>query len=785
MMQRTRRPLSSLIAALMLAGTSLPGLAQSPTPFFTLPQPSGTDPSQLAGDYVQLQDQLRAVNQLLLTAKVAHRDAPLGEATTNLILAGMALNTAGMQLDQGNVKTAARDLRLAHERLRIAQLQMMPSRVSEARGIYLDGGSIPKTKAGIVALLDQLAAAKFNMITPEVFRRGYSLWPSNLTDADPEFAACDFDVLGFLITEAHQRNMEVHPWFWVFRVRSPGFGNPVLTKLPGIEASKAGFVEPRFISPASPEGRAFAVAIINDLKNRYPVDGITLDYVRYDETLGDDDISVTKFKMQYYQKHGHYPADLSHGSPIYAEWQLWREAQVNQVVATIAKEVKVPIGASVFRGFNSTRLAKMQDWHHWVDNRWIQYVSHMLYTADVKDLDTWLDWETDHGKRLDLLYPILGPLRFKRHDDLYPQLDLLRQRLIPGSTLFALAHFDRATLPELTEGPYRLPAYLPHRSLSQAARREIDGAADWLDRIQGEPTADPAVGRWARRLHALWTAMPADERNFRPQNAQMTLRELDRDVESAQQSGTIDAPFGDEIRLRLRYPQQLLELQRLSLRDAKYVPPTSPMLGVLAEAKTLPDVVIPRLRVRPVFDAKADPAWSEAITFSDFYWANGMARAEANTVVRVGFDPSTLFVRVEAEEFAMAAIKAGERQRDNRSRFADDDRFDLLLQAPGGAEYTFSVNLNNQQFDAKGRDANWSASWTSNVTKQNTGWTLEMAVPFAAMGVMPERGAWKANLCRYRKQEQRPLACWAAPLGESPVPARFGTWQFAPMPAAR
>ncbi len=783
-MNHIRRPIAAVLINLVLAGTSLPALAQAPTPFVTMAQPAGTDPAQLSQDYTLLLEQLKAVNQNLMTATFAHRDAPLGPAATDLILAGMALNTAGMQLDQGNVKTAARDLRLAHERLRSAQLQMMPSRVSEARGIYLDGGSIPKTKAGIIALLDQLAAANFNMLTPEVFRRGYSLWPSNLTDQDPEFAGADFDVLQFLIDEAHHRKMEVHPWFWVFRVKSPGFGNPVLSKLPGITASKAGMAEPRFISPASPEGRAFAAAIIKDLQKKYPVDGITLDYIRYDETLGDDDISVTKFKMQYYQKHGHYPTDLAVGSPVYAEWQLWREEQVNQAVKQIAKETDLPVGAAVFRGFASTRLAKMQDWHHWADNRWIQYVSHMLYTSEPKDLDLWLDWETEHGKRLDLLYPILGPLRFKRHDDLYPQLELLRRRMIPGSSLFALAHFDRASLPELTEGPYRLPAVLPHHSLPQAARREIDGIAVWLDRVAAEPAVSPVVGSWARRLHAMWAGISADDRGYRPQKTQEDLRDLERDVVSKLSDGAIDTPFADELRLRLHYPVQLLELQRLARRDVAYKPPTAPPLGIVPEAKTLPTLNIPRLTQVPVIDGKPDGGWREAATVTDFFWANGMARADADTTVRLGYDATNLYVRIEAEEFAMDSIKAGEKQRDRRSHLTDDDRFDLLLQAPDGAEYTFSVNLNNQQFDAKGKDAGWNARWASAVTKQHSGWTMEMAVPFSTMGGQPERGTWKANLCRFRSQERQPLSCWSAPLAESPVLARFGTWRFAPAVAA-
>jgi uncharacterized lipoprotein YddW (UPF0748 family) len=751
-----------------------------------MPQPQAADGAQLTSDLVQLNGQLKAVNQILLQAQAARRDAPLGLATTDLIIAGMALNTAGMQLDQGNVEMAARDMRLAHERLRNAQLNLMPSRVSEARGIYLDAGSLPKTKAGIISLLDQLKEANFNLLVPEVFRRGYALWPTNLTDPDPEFAGAGFDVFGFLLEEAQLRGMEVHPWFWVFRVKSPGFGNPVLEKLPGITAGKTGFADPRFISPASPEGRAFAHAIITDVTKKYPVDGVLLDYIRYDETLGDDDISVTKFKLQYYQRHGHYPTDLAPGSPVFAEWQLWREEQVHQLVKALAKDVKVPISAAVFRGAHSTRLAKMQDWRHWVDNRWVQIVSHMLYTPDVRDLDTWLNWETEHGKRKDLLYPILGPLRFNSRDDLWPQLDLLRQRHIPGATYFALAHFDRATLPDLKAGPYRLAAYLPHRGMHRAAKREIDAAADWLDRLKGEPTMPAQVGRWVGRLRDLWKAIPSTDGPWNADRAIAVLKEVDESVEATLAAGLIDAAFADEVRLRLRYPVTLLDQYRLATRPpGKYVPPTAPPVMVLAEARTLPTATLPYLESAPTIDGQPDGIWEQAAIVNDFFWSNGLARADADTTVRVGYDARNLYLRVDAEEFAMGAAKAQERQRDQRKRFADDERFDLLLQGLDGADYTFSVNLNNAQYDAKGRDAGWNATWQSAVTKQPSGWVLEMAVPLSAVNLQPDRGSWRANLVRYRYQERQPVLCWSAPLAESPVPARFGTWQFGPMPAAR
>lgn len=569
-----------LTCLLILTMTPVPAFAAPGAPFFSPPLPAGSDGATLTSDYSQMLEVLPKVSAKLTSAKAAKRDAPLGRATTDLIIAGMALTTAGLQLDMGHLDRAAETLKVAHHRLRQTQLLMMPSRTAEARGMYLDGSSIPKTKAGIISLLDQLQAARFNLLVPEVFRRGYTAWPSPLSQQDPEFAAANFDVLGFLIDEAHHRGMEVHPWFWVFRVRSPGFGNPVLDQLPGLAASKAGMSEPpRFISPASADGRTYAAAVIRDMRRRYPIDGVLLDYLRYDETLGDDDISVTAFRMQYLNKYGRLPpAELVPGSPPWTEWQLWREQQIHRFVDQLRKDIAVPIGAAVFRGIVGTRLQKMQNWRHWTDNRWTRYTSHMLYTADPRDLDMWLDWETDRDKRRDLLYPILGPIRFRQPDDLYPQLELLRQRQIPGYSLFALLHFDRTMLPDLAAGPHRLPAYLPHRGLARAARREIDGVAGWLERLKSDPTVPTVrLSGWVGRLRTLWGQIPGDERPYDPKPAIGALTVLVSDVAMAQRDGLIDAPFADEIRVRLGYPRQLLEiLQRDGAAQKQFYPVEAP-----------------------------------------------------------------------------------------------------------------------------------------------------------------------------------------------------------------
>ncbi|GEM_PF-2531723 len=362
-----------------------------------------------------------------------------------------------------------------------ARLALTPSRRVEMRAMLLDASSLPRTEQGVVALVSRLAAANFNVLMPEVYRRGYTVYPSGFTVRDPEFSSAP-DVLGILIREAHARGLAVHPWIWTLRARSPGFGNPILGRLPGIAARKAG-KDTRFISPASRLGRALMVHLVDDLSKRYPIDGLMLDYIRYDEEIPDDDLSRSRFGEDYQKKHGRSaPQKMLPGSEDWLQWQLWREQQVHATVEAIARKLRVNrpearLSAAVFRGEREARLIKMQHWRHWANNRWIDWPAPMLYTAQVEELQKWVGWETDNGTRKHWFFPILGVHRMNQKEALLQQWRYLREQNAPGAMIFAMSHMDKAFLDTLKHGPFREPAILPDRNVSAAVTRVLTDLA--------------------------------------------------------------------------------------------------------------------------------------------------------------------------------------------------------------------------------------------------------------------------------------------------------------------
>jgi len=87
------------------------------------------------------------------------------ESKKDVELAIIALNDADGAFSTGEKEKARHFVGMALEDLRNAQLNLMPSRVAEARGLYIDADSIPKSKYEITRLIQTLKKANFILYT--------------------------------------------------------------------------------------------------------------------------------------------------------------------------------------------------------------------------------------------------------------------------------------------------------------------------------------------------------------------------------------------------------------------------------------------------------------------------------------------------------------------------------------------------------------------------------------------------------------------------------------------
>lgn len=302
-------------------------------------------------------------------------------------------------------------------------------RGDEVRALWVTRGSL-RTPESIRALVTSARASGFNTLLVQVRGRGDAYFANGLEPrADSLLGPVDFDPLDTVITLAHADSLRVHAWVNVNLVASaaelPAARGHVVNRHPewlmvprplAHELARAGArspeyvgrlarwtraasdVEGLFVTPMLPEAANHVVAVVDDLVARYPIDGVHLDYVRYpspefDYGLGvlrqfraDIDVALSPAERGRYDANS--ISDLTALTDIYPErWAGFRRSRLNAVVLRLRTTIKkrrpeVMLSAAVFPDAAEAANRKFQDWRFWAENRWLDAICPMAYTAD-------------------------------------------------------------------------------------------------------------------------------------------------------------------------------------------------------------------------------------------------------------------------------------------------------------------------------------------------------------------------------------------------------------------
>lgn len=291
---------------------------------------------------------------------------------------------------------------------------------SRTRGawVHLFDGAL-KTRASIDAVVNELALADANTIIAQVARRHDAYYHSDVLPRTPDpTVAANFDVLAELLDAAHARGMEVHAWISVAPTTHGVYDD--LPNPPGWVASTHGRAAPvadrwvtrrddgvwsDYLDPGVPAVQDHVAAIAGELAERYDVDGIHLDYVRYESNRhGYHPIAVRRFQQESGRSDTPAPRD--------PEWATWRRAQTTTVMERAREAIDatgndVALSAAVITwgegpattdriGFRGTMpfWRTLQDWDRWVRNDIVDAVFPMNYFRDhnAEQRRWWNEW---------------------------------------------------------------------------------------------------------------------------------------------------------------------------------------------------------------------------------------------------------------------------------------------------------------------------------------------------------------------------------------------------------
>ncbi|MDD2430560.1 MAG: family 10 glycosylhydrolase [Firmicutes bacterium] len=349
----------------------------------------------------------------------------------------------------------------------------------ETRGIWISSKAIPKTEPGIKEMVRMIKDAGFNVILPEVFFHGYTIYPSlvakeyGIDHQSPNFL--NFDPLQILVEEANKNNIEIHPWFSVFYVGLNSYG-PILSKYPDwIAVNKDGsFGYKRdgnhlyFASPLNLDFRDYVTNLMQEVA-KYGVDGIHLDYVRYGgmdvpETDYSKD-AVSNFTLRY----GLLPDERRTSAPML--WINYRSNGIDQLVEMASKKIKkidpdIYLSAAVAPDGPPSKWQRnyLQNWPLWLEHGYVDFVIPMTYSPNPANVAGWFSSAVKKAPPTSQVFAGVSGFNLYNRLSLNNQVSQLgRTSGSLGSFFFAYDHFDLQSLKVLRAGVFSQDAAPAHR----------------------------------------------------------------------------------------------------------------------------------------------------------------------------------------------------------------------------------------------------------------------------------------------------------------------------------
>ena len=275
------------------------------------------------------------------------------------------------------------------------------------------------------------AAAGFNTLIVQIRGRGDAFYRSALEPrAEAIEGPDDFDPLALAVREGHLRGMAVHAWVNTHLV----WGSATLPESPrhlvnehpdwlavpqylareliGLEprdprfvaalrryaADRPETVEGIYTSPSHPEVRERVLAVWMDLLDRYDLDGIHFDYIRFPSP--DFDYSsgaLERFRTWVSSRISEHRRrelqrvvrtdPLAFATALPHEWDEFRREQITSLVREIYQAVKarrpeLMVSAAVIADAETAYGYRFQEWESWLAEGILDIAVPMAYTPD-------------------------------------------------------------------------------------------------------------------------------------------------------------------------------------------------------------------------------------------------------------------------------------------------------------------------------------------------------------------------------------------------------------------
>ncbi len=263
-----------------------------------------------------------------------------------------------------------------------------PSRTGVSEKVRLN------QQAELCRILDRIKQANMNVVFFQSRVRGEVLFESAIEPwsrfvSGKSGVAPEYDPLAFAVEECHKRGLQCHAWMvsmplgGISQMKKQG-AHSLLKRKPAMVTLHKGEY---YLEPSDPGAAEYLASLAGEIVQKYDVDGVHLDYIRYpEEVKGYPDAKM-------YQKSG---TTLS--------LEDWRRENINRIVFAIydrVKEIKpwVKVSSAPLGRFRDLPGLKRYGWD--------------AYTAVYQDAQYWMR----QGK-----HDLIAPMMYYKEELFYPYL---------------------------------------------------------------------------------------------------------------------------------------------------------------------------------------------------------------------------------------------------------------------------------------------------------------------------------------------------------------------------
>ncbi|MGD9579964.1 MAG: glycoside hydrolase family 10 protein [Vampirovibrionia bacterium] len=453
--------------------------------------------------YITEIDQLNnSAEGALSTVIQADLSVPLTKVQEQMYMSGIHKALFQMNYADRRYASAKQEYDKAKKSIIQAYARSIPSRLVEGRALWLDRGTVVsvKTPQEMKKLFDKIEEAGINVVYIETINAGFPIYPSRYIEQNP--LTKGYDPLKYAIKEAHERDIELHAWAWIFAVgntrhnvlidKPKNYPGPIISNnfYDGAMLGQNGNLLPNnqteyWLNPANEDVRKLQMNILKEIVTNYDVDGIQLDYIRYPFQSSRNLMGFDFAGKELFEKETGYSLDNLNSETLNA-WKDWKTKKISTFVEQVSRTLRhikpdIQISAAVYAGDRRKRLDTIQqDWESWIDNGWVDTLSPMSYATDTEKLTELAGYVKDASNNKALVYPGLA-IRQLDTANFLEQLDTVRSLGMVGNTIFAMAHLNNDKLDILETGPYRNKSLvIPNRNPMKASSLLLE---DFLVRV--------------------------------------------------------------------------------------------------------------------------------------------------------------------------------------------------------------------------------------------------------------------------------------------------------------